>query len=141
MKWVVLRGMVGEDEAMERDVILRIVLDAVVVTHFAFILFVVFGGLLCLRWKRAAWLHVPALAWGLLIELAGWSCPLTPLELHLRELLGRAAYAGGFIEHYIVSLVYPQGLTRGGQLALGLALAVFNAAVYALAFRPRRDER
>lgn len=105
--------------------------DLVLVIHGTFVLFVVLGGLLALRWPRAAWFHLPAAAWGALIEFGGWICPLTPLENHLRALAGQAGYAGGFIEHYLLAWLYPSGLTRNVQLALGLAVVAFNAAVYA----------
>jgi hypothetical protein len=106
--------------------------DVIVALHFAFVLFVVFGGLLALRWPRAAWLHVPAAAWGILIEFGGWICPLTPLENRLRREHGGTAYEGDFVEHYILPVLYPEGLTRQHQLVLGgLALAI-NIAVYVL---------
>lgn len=119
--------------------IYRLLADAVLVTHFAFIVFVVGGGLLAVwRW-RLAWLHLPALAWGIWIQLAGRICPLTPLENHLRLLGSEAGYSGGFIEHYLLSLIYPDGLTRSVQLGLGLGLITFNAIVYARAWwRSRR---
>lgn len=113
--------------------------DAVVVTHFAFIVLVIFGGLLAVwRW-RLAWLHLPALAWGLWIQFTGRICPLTPLENRLRALGGEAGYNGGFVEHYLLALIYPDGLTRALQFGLGLGLIVFNVLVYAWAYwRQRR---
>lgn len=116
--------------------------DVVVVIHFAFVLFVVLGGLLVLRWPRVAWLHIPAAVWGVLIEFAGWICPLTPLELWLRRQAAEAGYEGGFIEHYITDLVYPEGLTRQAQLLLGLGALMVNVAVYsAVLVRWRRRSR
>jgi hypothetical protein len=113
--------------------------DAVVLLHLGFILFVACGGFLALRWPKAAWVHVPAAAWGALVELAGWVCPLTPLENRLRLAAGGDAYAGGFIDRYIVPVVYPAGLDRELQVALGLAVIVGNLAVYGwLLFRSRR---
>jgi hypothetical protein len=104
--------------------------DGVVVLHFAFILFVVAGGLLVLRWPRLAWLHLPVVAWGAGIEFVGWICPLTPLENRLRRAAGEAGYAQGFIEHYLLPLIYPAGLTREIQIALGLFVLGVNALVY-----------
>jgi len=119
----------------------RILADGIVVVHFGFLLLVVFGGLLVLRWRRAAGLHIPAAIWGVLIELVGWPCPLTPLEQQLRRWAGQTGYEGSFIEHYIVPLIYPPGLTRTHQILLGLAVLVINAAVYAWLWRrsQRRD--
>jgi hypothetical protein len=104
--------------------------DAVLVLHFAFVLFVVAGGLLVLRWPRVAWLHVPAALWGALIEFGGWICPLTPLENSLRQRGGESGYSGGFIDHYVTSLIYPDGLTRPMQIAIGLLVLVINGYVY-----------
>jgi hypothetical protein len=109
---------------------LRLAADAVALLHLAFVLFVVFGGLLVCRWPRLVWLHRPALGWGAWIEFTGWICPLTPLENHLRQLTGAAGYAGGFIDHYLWPLLYPAGLTREGQWALGAGVLVFNLGVY-----------
>lgn len=110
----------------------------VLILHAAFVLFAVFGGLLALRWPRAAWLHLPAAAWGALVEFGGWICPLTPLENRLRSLAGQTGYSGGFIEHYLLDWLYPAGLTRGVQAGLGLAVVLFNLAVYAWVLRARR---
>jgi hypothetical protein len=104
--------------------------DAVVVVHAAFVAFVAVGGLLALRWRRLAWLHVPAFLWGAAIELAGWICPLTPLENRLRRAAGEAGYGGGFIEHYLIPILYPAGLTRAHQIALGVAVLAVNATIY-----------
>ena len=90
----------------------RLLADAVLIVHLAFIAFVVLGGLLVLRWPRIAWLHLPAVAWGAWIEFSGGICPLTPLEVGLRARGGEAAYSGGFIEHYVTGLIYPEGLDR-----------------------------
>ncbi len=109
---------------------LRLAADAVALLHGAFVLFVVLGGLLVWRWPRLAWLHLPAAAWGALIEFTGWMCPLTPLEHHLRQMIGQAGYAGGFVDHYLLALLYPAGLTREGQWALGAFVLVVNGAVY-----------
>ena len=103
--------------------------------HFLFVLFVVLGGLLVLRWPKLAYLHVPAAIWGAAIELAGWICPLTPLENSLRTQAGSAGYSGGFIEHYILPILYPSALTRDVQLILGFLVIVFNLIIYAYVFR------
>ena len=120
--------------------IYSILADAVLALHFGFILFVVLGGLLVLRWPRAAWLHVPCAVWGLLIELFGWVCPLTPLENSLRRAAGEAGYAGGFIETYLLPLVYPGGLTREMQLMLAALVVVVNATVYLFVWRRRTGD-
>ncbi len=115
----------------------RVLADAVLVLHLAFIVFAVAGGLLLWRWPRLVWLHVPAVLWGVGIEMSGGMCPLTPLENRLRQLAGEAGYAGGFIEHYLLPLIYPPGLTPSGQWVLGGCLAVFNVLVYASWWRGR----
>jgi hypothetical protein len=104
--------------------------DVVLVAHFAFVLFVVLGGLLALRWPRVALVHVPVALYGATIEFLGFVCPLTPLEVWLRRRGGEAGYEGGFIEHYVTAALYPSGLTRELQLALGAAVLLLNAAVY-----------
>ena len=109
--------------------------DLVLVVHFVFVLFVILGGLLVLRWPRVAYLHIPAAVWGAAIELAGWICPLTPLENSLRLQAGGAAYSGGFIEHYILPVLYPSELTRDVQLILGFLVIAFNVTIYAYVFR------
>ena len=113
----------------------RIAADAVLVVHLAFVLFVVLGGLLVIRRPKLAWLHLPAAAWGALIEFAGWICPLTPLEIALRERSGEAGYRGDFLQHYVVSLLYPEELTRGLQIGLGVLVVLINAAIYVVAAR------
>ena len=121
--------------------IYRALADLVLVVHLAFVLFVVLGGLLVLRWPRLAWLHVPAAIWGVLIEYTGWICPLTPLENSLRMRGGEAGYSGGFIEHYIQPLLYPAGLTRSTQVVLGSLALVLNLTAYAIVVsRMRRRE-
>ncbi len=119
----------------------RLLADAVLLAHAAFVAFVVLGGLLALRWPRLAWLHLPAAAWGAGIEFAGGICPLTPLENHWRRLAGEQGYAGGFIEHYVLALLYPDGLTREVQLALGILVLAINAAIYAFVWRRKRTSR
>jgi hypothetical protein len=115
--------------------------DAVMAIHFLFIAFALLGSFLVLRWPRAIWLHIPALAWGAYIELSGNICPLTPLENHFRELAGEGAYFGGFITHYLGPIIYPSGLTRAGQyLALGVLIAA-NLIGYGLVWARRRRRR
>jgi hypothetical protein len=111
--------------------------DAVLLAHAAFVAFVVLGGLLVLRWPRLAWLHLPVVAWGAGIEFTGGICPLTPFENHLRTLAHQQGYPGGFIEHYVFGLLYPDGLTREVQFALGMGVLVLNAVVYAWLWRRR----
>jgi hypothetical protein len=108
----------------------RIAADAVLVLHLAFVLFAVLGGLLVLRVPGFAWLHLPALAWAAFVEFTGRVCPLTPLEVALRRAAGESGYAGGFVEHYIVALLYPETLTRDVQMVLGAALVVLNVVIY-----------
>ncbi|HET8762553.1 MAG TPA: DUF2784 domain-containing protein [Gemmatimonadales bacterium] len=116
--------------------------DAVVTLHFGFVLFVILGGLLVLRWRWAAWLHLPAAAWGTLVEFAGLICPLTPLEKWLRHEGGLAGYHGGFVEHYVLPVLYPSGLTRSVQVVLGTLVVLFNLLVYWLVWRRiRRSSR
>ena len=115
--------------------------DAVLLAHAAFVAFVVLGGLLVLRWPRLAWIHVPVVAWGAGIEFAGGICPLTPLENHLRALAHEQGYAGGFVEHYVFGLLYPEGLTREVQIVLGLGVLALNGAVYAWLWYRRRQAR
>jgi hypothetical protein len=112
--------------------------DVVLVAHLAFVLFVVLGGLAALRWPRVAWVHVPVALYGAAIEFIGFICPLTPLEVWLRRRGGEAGYEGGFVEHYVTAALYPSGLTRGAQLALGTAVLVLTAVVYAVWLRRRR---
>ena len=103
---------------------------AVLALHLAFIVFALGGGLLVARWPRVAWLHVPALVWAALIEFTGGICPLTPLEIHLLQRAGESGYAGGFVEHYLASIIYPDGLTRGHQIAFGAIVLAVNLLVY-----------
>lgn len=108
----------------------RIAADGIMLLHFAFILFVGLGGLFCLRWKRAAWLHLPAAIWGAVIEFSGGICPLTPLEQRLRMAAGRGGYAGSFVEHYLLPLIYPAALDEFLRLMLGVAVILINLIVY-----------
>ena len=108
----------------------RALADGVLLLHLGFVLFVTLGALLLARWPRVAWVHLPAAAWGVLIEFAGGVCPLTPLEQQLRRKGGEAGYSGGFIDHYVTATLYPNGLTREVQIVLGGALLLVNALLY-----------
>ncbi|WP_025992965.1 DUF2784 domain-containing protein [Pseudomonas viridiflava] len=110
--------------------IFRLAADAVVTFHLLFILFVLLGGLLVLRWPWAALLHLPAITWGAAVEFLHLYCPLTPLENALRSRAGDQGYDGGFIEHYMIPLIYPAGLTPQIQLWLGGIVLLINASVY-----------
>jgi hypothetical protein len=112
--------------------------DLVLLIHLLFVLFVIGGGLLVLKWPKIAWLHVPAAAWGATIEFMGWICPLTPLENQLLMQSGRSRYEGDFIGHYLVSLLYPNELTRPLQIVLGILVVLVNAGAYGWMFFSRR---
>jgi len=119
----------------------RILADLVLVVHGLFVAFVVFGGLLTLWKPRMAFWHLPALAWGAMVIGMGWICPLTPLEVSLRERAGQEGYAGGFIEHYVLGIIYPEGITRAMQMLLAAVLIVGNIVVYTVWARRRADVR
>jgi hypothetical protein len=119
----------------------RALADTVVLVHLAFVLWVVLGGIAALRWPKLAWAHLPAAAWGAAIEFGGWICPLTYLENHLRLLGGGAAYRGGFVDRYILHILYPQGLTRGTQIVLGIVVLAINGYVYSRLAARRRAPR
>ena len=119
----------------------RILADLVVGVHALFVVFVVAGGLLALRWPWVAAAHLPAAVWGALIEFRGWICPLTPLEQSLRASAGQAGYEGGFIEHYLLPVLYPAGLTQSVQLVLGSLVIAVNVVVYGLLLWRRRRGR
>ena len=111
--------------------------NAIALIHLAFIVFVIAGGFLVLRWPTLAWLHIPAAIWGSLSEFADWYCPLTTWENEMLRRAGRAGYSNGFVEHYVLALIYPTGLTRGIQIVIGVIVLIVNVAVYVrLAQRP-----
>jgi len=118
-------------------VLVSLAADLVASLHLAFVVFVVSGGLLVLRWPRSAWVHLPAAAWGASLELMGWICPLTPLENRLRHEAGLAGYEGGFVEHYLLPVLYPGSLTRSVQIVLGLSVLLINATLYGWMLRRR----
>jgi len=116
--------------------------DLVLALHGIFVLFVVLGGLLVLRWPWMAWAHVPAACWGIVVEMTGWICPLTPLEVALRRAAGEILYEMTFLERYLVPLIYPSTLTREMQVGLGGMVLVVNIVVYGIAVRrARRGQR
>lgn len=113
--------------------------DAVLLLHLAFILFAALGALLVVWRARWAWLHLPALAWAVWIVATHGICPLTPLENSLRHAAGEAGYAGGFIDHYLMPLIYPPGLTPEHQNVIAIALATANLLLYGFAILRRRS--
>jgi hypothetical protein len=116
----------------------RLLADFVVLLHLGFVLFVTLGGLLGFRWRRAPLIHLPAVLWGVWIELSGGICPLTPLENWLRRQSGAGGYSGGFVEHYLLPVLYPATLTRGIQYLLAGFVVGVNVVVYALLRQRRR---
>ncbi len=115
--------------------IFHVLADLVVAFHGAYVVFVLFGALLALRWPWVLWVHLPNAIWGVLIEYAGWVCPLTPLENYLRARAGEAGYSGDFIEHYILRALYPHGLTPAVRWVLGTFALLVNVTAYALVLR------
>jgi uncharacterized membrane protein YvlD (DUF360 family) len=108
-----------------------ILADVVLTLHALFIAWVVLGAVAVALRPWLLWLHLPALAWGLFVQFTGTVCPLTPIEVALRHAAGEQGYAGGFVEHYLGAIVYPEGLTREAQWRLGGLLAAFNLGLYA----------
>ena len=119
----------------------RIAADAVLLLHFAFIAFVVLGALLALRWRWVALVQLPAAAWGAFVELTGQICPLTILENRFRVEAGASGYAGSFVEHYLLAIIYPSGLTRNAQWILAAVVLAVNGAIYAWMLHRRRSRR
>jgi hypothetical protein len=115
--------------------------DALVIAHLVFIVFVMLGGLLLLKWRWLIYLHLPAVAWGILVELQGWLCPLTPLEQHLRTLAGETGYSGSFVQHYLLPIIYPDGLTRELQTILAISVISTNLVIYTVIYVKYRHRR
>jgi hypothetical protein len=116
----------------------RLLADALVLLHAAFVAFVVFGGLLVLYRRGFLYVHLPAAVWGFLVEVRGWVCPLTYLENDLRRRAGESGYEGGFVERYVIPVLYPEALTRDLQYVLGALVVAVNVAVYGwVAYRLR----
>ena len=115
--------------------IYSVLADLVLAGHAAFVVFVMLGGLLVLRWSRVAWVHVPSALWGVWVEVAGKVCPLTPMENELRRAAGESGYPGGFLEHYLTPIIYPHGLTRGIEVGLGVAVLLLNLVVYTVVWQ------
>lgn len=140
-----VRGRAGNDVRLEgargdrvRLIVYGLLADLIVLIHLAFVVFVVVGAFLVLRWPTLVWLHVPSALYGAAIEFWGWVCPLTPLENRLRRRAGEAGYGGGFIEEYLLPILYPGGLTREIQIVLGTFVVVANVAVYIWIWRRAR---
>lgn len=118
--------------------LISLLADLIVVLHFGFVVFVILGGWLVLKWRRIALLHVPAVTWGVLLELCGWMCPLTPVELYLRQLAYRSRAAPSLIQRLLLPVLYPDGLTRELQYVLGVALLIYTLGLYLLVIRRYR---
>ena len=112
--------------------------DLLVVFHLVFILYVIAGALLITKWPKTLWLHLPSCFWGMTVEFTGWICPLTPWEIQLRRLAGEEGYTGSFIEHYLIPIIYPSGLTREVQMLLGGTVLIVNLSLYTLILINRR---
>ncbi|MFP4514043.1 MAG: DUF2784 domain-containing protein [Acidimicrobiales bacterium] len=108
----------------------RLAADVVVALHLSFIVFMAVGGFMAWRWRWVPWIHLPLVAWGAAISVLRFRCPLTPLEIHLRELAGQSGYDGGFIDHYIMAIIYPSGLTPTIQLWMAIGLVTLNVVAY-----------
>jgi len=121
-------------------IVYRLLADFIVLIHFVFVVFAVFGGVLVARWRRVTPVHLAAVVWAALIEFSGWICPLTPLENWLREKSASAIYHSDFVAHYILPILYPEGLTRAAQIALGISVILINLGIYGWVFR-RKGER
>ena len=119
--------------------IYRLLADALVILHLAFIVFVVLGAFTAYRWPKMVLAHIPCALWGAWIEITGGICPLTPIEVRLRRMGGTEGYAGSFIEHYLVPIIYPSSLTRADQLLLGCLVAAVNLSAYGFLLWRRRS--
>ena len=110
----------------------QLLANALVILHFGFVGFAVAGGLLCIKWRKVVWLHIPAVIWAIMIELTGEVCPLTPLENYFRLRAGASGYSTDFISHYLIPILYPEGLTRMVQYLLGLTVLLINMIIYGI---------
>ena len=119
----------------------RFAADLTLILHLLFIVFVLFGGLLCLHRTRWLWLHLPSMLWGVWVEWAGWVCPLTPLENHFRQSASGQGYRDDFVEHYLIPLIYPEQLTVSLQWFLGSLVLAINIFIYYYVFQRRRDQK
>ena len=119
----------------------RVAADFIVIIHFGFIVFIVLGGLLVFRWPKLMWLHLPAVAWGVVIEFAGFICPLTPLENRLRIAAGESGYSSRFIDKYLIPVVYPDGLDGPTQIALGVLVISINLVLYGVVVAKRKRNK
>ena len=119
----------------------QLLADLIVLVHVGFVVFAVLGGLLAARWQSLVWIHVSAVIWAALVEVLGWVCPLTPLENWLRRKGGQAGYPSDFIAHYVLPILYPEGLTREVQIALGVFVILINLTIYIWIFRTKRANR
>ena len=115
--------------------------DLLVVFHLVFILYVIAGALLIFKWPKTLWFHLPSCFWGMTVEFTGWICPLTPWEIRLRRLAGEEGYSGSFIEHYLIPIIYPSGLTREVQMVLGGTVLIVNLSLYTLILIKRRNRK
>ena len=120
--------------------VFQLLADVVVIFHLAFVAFALFGGLLIMKWRRVAWIHVPSVVWAVFIEFTGMICPLTPLENFLRRKSGATGYESGFVEHYIIPILYPESLENSVQIILGILVIVVNADIYAWVFRQSKQK-
>ncbi len=121
--------------------ICRFLADATLVIHLLFIVFAVAGAFAALRWRLLVWAHLPCALWAVAIEWGGWICPLTPLEVFFRRCAGQAGYAGGFVQHYLLPVIYPHNLTREIQVGLGIGVLLVNLLAYALVVRRMRSPK
>jgi len=119
----------------------RFAADLTLALHFIFIVFVLFGGLLCLHRKRWIWLHLPSMLWGVWVEWSGWICPLTPLENHFRQRASGQGYRGGFVEHYLIPLIYPEQLTVSLQWLLGSLILAVNIVIYCFVLQRAKKQQ
>ena len=115
--------------------------DLLVGFHLVFILYVIAGALLIIKWPKTLWLHLPSCFWGINVEFTGWICPLTPWEIQLRRLAGEEGYTGSFIEQYLIPIIYPSGLNREIQMLMGSTVLIVNFSLYTLILIKRRKRK